>query len=170
MMKYKIIHAPISPSTPNHMILPVIVYQTEETDFESIFKENGWKSIWTNGVFDYHHFHPNQHEVLGVKQGDALLMIGGEHGQRIEVKRGDVLLLPAGYGHKRLEQSDDFKVVGAYPDDRNVDTLTAYEDINKMNSIINAVALPATDPVYGNTGPMFKEWHNIYRCSTVRGG
>ncbi|TDM43954.1 cupin [Macrococcoides canis] len=169
-MKYKILHTPTSPSTPNHMILPVIIYNTEESDFETHFENNGWHNIWTNGVFDYHHFHPNQHEVLGIKSGSAKLLIGGENGQKVEVTQGDVLLLPAGYGHKKLEQSEDFKVVGAYPETTTVETSTTYEDINEVNKIINTVPLPDTDPVSGSTGPMFKEWHNIYQCSTVRGG
>ncbi|PKE48117.1 hypothetical protein CW677_04815 [Macrococcoides caseolyticum] len=169
-MKYKIVHTPISPSIPNHMILPVIIYNTEEHHFETLFENNAWHNIWTNSVYDYHHFHPNQHEVLGVKSGRATLLIGGENGQNITVTQGDVLLLPAGYGHKKLDQSDDFTIVGAYPDTTAAQILTSYEDINEVNKMINTVPLPDTDPVGGNTGPMFKEWHNIYQCSTVRGG
>lgn len=60
--------------------------------------------------------------------------------------------------------------MGAYPDTTAAQTLTSYEDINEVNKMINTVPLPDTDPVGGNTGPMFKEWHNIYQCSTVRGG
>ncbi|ATD31024.1 cupin domain-containing protein [Macrococcoides bohemicum] len=165
-MKYKIIHSPVSKSTPNHMILPVIVYQEVEGDFTEIFKHNQWTGIWTNGVFDYHHFHPNTHEVLGIASGEATLMIGGESGSQLKVKQGDALLLPAGYGHKSLEASKDFKVVGAYPTDIDVETLTSYEEIQTINSTINSVKLPEHDPIEGDKGVMFKEWHNIYYCST----
>lgn len=165
-MKYNIIHSPASESTPNHMILPVIVYQEVEGDFAQIFEKNHWKGIWTNGVFDYHHYHPDTHEVLGVVSGEAKLMIGGEKGSELKVKAGDALLLPAGYGHKCLEASDDFKVVGAYPTEATFETATSYEDINAINMKVNNVKLPEYDPVEGNTGPMFKEWHNIYQCNT----
>ncbi|WP_414049342.1 cupin domain-containing protein [Macrococcus animalis] len=165
-MKYKIIHSSTSESTPNHMILPVIVYQDVKGDFAQIFKQNQWTGIWTDGVFDYHHYHPDTHEVLGVASGEATLMIGGESGSKITVKVGDALLLPAGYGHKRLEASHDFKVVGAYPTDNEVETLTSYDDINAINMRVNNVTLPEQDPIEGSTGPMFKEWHNIYHCNT----
>ncbi|TDM12233.1 cupin domain-containing protein [Macrococcus lamae] len=166
-MSYKIIHAPVSPSTPNHIIYPVIVYPQSVTDPAETFKKNGWHGIWENGVYDYHHFHPNAHEVLGIKSGDAELMIGGENGQTLKVKAGDVLLLPAGYGHKLLSQSDDFKIVGAYPNEQEVETLKSYEDLTKIQSQISSVMIPETDPVEGDSGPMFKEWEGLYHCSTV---
>ncbi|TDM03612.1 cupin domain-containing protein [Macrococcus carouselicus] len=166
-MRYSLIHAPASPSAPNHMILPVIVYSDVTENPADLFKRNNWHQVWENGVFDYHHFHPNAHEVLGVKSGEAELLIGGENGQTLTVSKGNVLLLPAGYGHKRLSQSADFKIVGAYPAEDKVDTETGYADIKEVNSAINHVALPETDPVEGATGPVFKEWHNIYHCNTA---
>ncbi|GGB00878.1 cupin domain-containing protein [Macrococcus hajekii] len=166
-MKHTILHRPTSPSAPNHIILPVILYHDVEGSPAELFKQNGWHHIWENGVFDYHHFHPNTHEVLGVKSGEAELQIGGENGQIVTVKMGDVLLLPAGYGHKRCSQSADFKIVGAYPTEQAVDTETSYNDLNDVNKIINRVALPETDPVQGTTGPVFREWHNIYHCNTA---
>lgn len=168
-MSYKVIHAPVSPSAPNHIILPVIIYQEQVEDASELFKVNGWHGLWENGVYDYHHFHPNAHEVLAVKSGEAELMIGGENGSTVKVKAGDVLLLPAGYGHKRLSSSRDFKVIGAYPEKIDVKTAAAYTDLAAVNSEINSVKLPVTDPVFGNKGPMFKEWHNLYHCSTVNG-
>ncbi|UTH14273.1 cupin domain-containing protein [Macrococcus equipercicus] len=166
-MSYKIIHAPVSPSAPNHIIYPAIVYSQAVTDPAETFKNNGWQRIWENGVFDYHHFHPNAHEVLGVKSGDAELMIGGENGQKLKVQTGDVILLPAGYGHKLLSRSDDFKVVGAYPEDKKIELLTSYDNLTAIQSRINQVMIPPTDPVEGKSGPMFKEWAGIYHCSTV---
>lgn len=168
-MRHRIFHAPVSPSTPNHMILPVIIYQQTDVDFEQTFSNNQWKNIWVNGVFDYHHFHPNIHEVLGVKSGQAEIMLGGENGQSFTVSKGDALLLPAGYGHRLISKSDDFTIVGAYPTDDKVETLTQYDDLKSVNSAINSVHLPDTDPICGNRGPMFEEWHNLYSCSTVPG-
>ena len=33
--------------------------------FESLFKTNGWTGAWRNGIYDFIHFHPRTHEVLG---------------------------------------------------------------------------------------------------------
>lgn len=168
-MKHRIFHAPTSPSTPNHMILPVIIYQQTGVDFEQTFSNNQWKNVWVDGVFDYHHFHPNTHEVLGVKSGQAEMMVGGENGQTFNLSTGDALLLPAGYGHRLISKSDDFQIVGAYPTENKVETLKQYDDLKAVNSMINSVPLPDSDPIFGSKGPMFEEWHNLYSCSTVKG-
>ncbi|MGV2875723.1 cupin domain-containing protein [Macrococcus capreoli] len=165
-MRYQILHSPVSPSTPNHMILPVIIYKTVEEDFKSLFQHNHWHGLWTGSVFNEHHFHPDTHEVLGVVSGQATLMIGGENGSTIEVVAGDALLLPAGYGHKCITASKDFTVVGAYPTDQPFETCTQYDQLQSINQTINSVMLPEYDPIEGNSGPMFKEWHNIYHCGT----
>jgi uncharacterized protein YjlB len=71
-------------SIPNNK-LPVIIYKgifsargNEGAKWlEDKFAENHWKNSWRNGVFDYHHYHSNTHEVLGVYSGEALLQLGG---------------------------------------------------------------------------------------------
>lgn len=65
---------------PNNK-LPLLIYRKviDETGdsaakfFEERFAENNWKNSWRNGVYDYHHYHSNTHEVLGVYKGKALL-------------------------------------------------------------------------------------------------
>ncbi len=108
---------------PNNPELPVIVYegifQENPEEIESTFSCHQWTNSWVNGVFDYHHYHTNTHEVLGVKTGQATVLIGGEKGERLELQAGDVIVLPAGTGHKRLESSLDFSVVGTYPDGKS---------------------------------------------------
>jgi uncharacterized protein YjlB len=150
---------------PNNSHLPVLFYPgalAENPEMaESTFNENNWRNSWIDGVFDFHHYHSNAHEVLGVIQGTATLQLGGEKGKSIEIKAGDVLILPAGTGHKRLQSSDDFKIAGAYPDgiafnlktETEEDRLFAQEDISK-------VPLPATDPILGVDGPLHTQWKN----------
>lgn len=51
---------------PNNVQLPVILYsgalRGKEHQAESIFNQNIWLNSWTNGVFDFHHYHSNAHE------------------------------------------------------------------------------------------------------------
>lgn len=152
-----------SGAIPNNPDLPVLFYRgvlkENPEKAESIFNENNWRNSWEGGVFDYHHFHSNTHEVLGVVNGTATLIIGGESGQKAEVEPGDVLILPAGTGHKRLSSSEDFKVAGAYPNgmDHNLKT----DENNQRTQLlieIKEVTLPSLDPVYGESGPLLSLW------------
>ncbi|RYG27401.1 MAG: cupin, partial [Chitinophagaceae bacterium] len=150
---------------PNNS-LPLLIYKgiflEEKADADAIiahFKDNGWKNAWKNGVYDYHHYHSITHEVLGIYQGSASLLFGGDHGQEISVSEGDVVIIPAGVGHKRISQSHDFAVVGAYPNGCNYDIMrgdagerpTADENISK-------VGLPEKDPVFGKNVGLVTVW------------
>lgn len=148
---------------PNNPSLSVILYKgvfknTPER-IEKTFNNNGWTNSWTGGVFDYHHYHSNTHEVLGVRSGSATLQLGGEQGQAVEVSAGDVALLPAGTGHKKLESSRDFRIVGAYPGgiQQNLKTGKPGERPYVLEDIQNA-PLPKTDPVFGDKGPAIEKW------------
>lgn len=148
---------------PNHPTLPVIVYhgafKENPGDTEFHFNQNGWLGSWTNGVFSYHHYHSNAHEVLGVIQGSVYLQLGGEHGQQVHLAAGDVALLPAGTGHKKLSSSPDFKIVGAYPEGMDYNTRKGtLEEYKTSVAEIPNVPLPATDPVYGKEGPVHERW------------
>lgn len=149
---------------PNHPTLPVLIvqgaFQGRTKEIEETFNKHNWKNSWVNGVFSYHHYHSNAHEVLGVKAGTARLMIGGENGEELTVQTGDVLLLPAGTGHKKLECSNDFKIVGAYPEGMSYNVKTGEEgDRPEVLRDIEQVPLPMTDPIFGNKGPIFDYWH-----------
>jgi uncharacterized protein YjlB len=56
---------------PNNPTLPLLVYSqalaTSDLDpsrCKELFAENGWGGAWVDGVFSYHHYHSNAHEVL----------------------------------------------------------------------------------------------------------
>ncbi|SEG65282.1 cupin domain-containing protein [Paenibacillus sp. UNC499MF] len=148
---------------PNHPRLPVLLYRgafsenTEQT--EKLFNRHNWLNSWTNGVFDYHHYHSNAHEVLGVISGSAVVRLGGEHGEEIELKTGDVVVLPAGTGHKKLSGSSDFKIVGAYPGGMEPDLHKESESVTPAIRVkIGGVPVPDTDPVFGEDGPLLRLW------------
>ena len=148
---------------PNNPSLEVIVYPAafkENTqEIEEVFNRHDWTNSWTGGVFEYHHYHSNTHEVLGVLSGTATLQIGGEQGETLDVAAGDVLLLPAGTGHKKLDASSDFEIVGAYPGgvSYNLKTGEPGERPYVLEDIQNT-PLPKMDPVFGDSGPVIENW------------
>lgn len=150
-------------SIPNNPRLPVIVYpkafESNPEEIETVFNRNDWTNSWTGGVFDYHHYHSNIHEALGVRSGSALIQIGGENGQALKVTVGDVAVLPAGTGHKLLESTDDFQVVGAYPGGVQPNKKLGKPDErpNVLEEILDT-PLPQKDPVYGDDGPVIHNW------------
>ncbi|MHC8522868.1 hypothetical protein ACPJHQ_18890 [Rossellomorea sp. H39__3] len=76
---------------PNNPNLPVLLYRdalSGETDSpEMVFERNGWFNSWRNGIFDYHHFHSNTHEVLGVIDGEAEVLVGASSGKQSDSER-----------------------------------------------------------------------------------
>lgn len=160
---YKLFRFEDDGTIPNNPSLPVIFYpgafKTHPQEIESTFNLNNWRNSWVNGVFDYHHYHSNTHEVLGVRAGSARLLLGGQKGEAIKVNTGDVLVLPAGTGHKKLTSSSDFEIVGAYPDgkDYNIQTGSPGERPQVLEEI-KQVEVPSTDPVYGNRGQVVDRW------------
>lgn len=151
---------------PNNS-LPLLVYHDVFDDrgndgarwLENQFKQNNWYNSWRNGVFSYHHYHSNTHEVLGVYSGSARLHMGGESGIKMEVSAGDVIIIPAGVGHKNLGFSSDFGVVGAYPNGSNYDLKTGKEgERPEADSNIKKVPKPSNDPVTGSRGGLTEIW------------
>lgn len=153
--------------TPNNPTLPVVLLRGTPAStapdpaswFETTFARNGWGGSWRWGVYPFHHYHTNNHEVLGVARGSARLLLGGVSGECFEVEVGDVIAIPAGVGHKCEESSSDFLVVGAYPDSRGPDLVRSGEGVpDDQRAMIRQVPLPATDPVFGPDGPVCKVW------------
>lgn len=154
--------------TPNNPSLPFVHYRTPvvldpafdpAAIFESLFAAHHWTGSWRDGVYDFLHFHTHAHEVLGIARGHVRVRFGGKAGRIIALKAGDVAILPAGTGHKRVSQSKDLLVVGAYPTGSlydqprpaDIDHATAVRDITR-------VKLPKSDPVYGPDGPLMTLW------------
>ena len=147
--------------------MPFLVYKAavevgrghpEET-IEKLFGTNGWGDMWRNGVYDYLHYHSTVHEALGVARGHARVRFGGDAGQELEIRAGDVAILPAGTGHQCLSASSDFSVVGAYPPGAKMQiTRPTPENHAKALKTIPRVALPPTDPVMGEDGPLVRLW------------
>jgi uncharacterized protein YjlB len=152
-------------SIPNNT-LPLLVYKFAFPVGESLaevmeetFASHNWTNSWRNGVFPYHHYHSITHEVLGVYAGSATLYLGGEHGEKLEVEAGDVLVIPAGDGHKKISASEDFAVIGAYPDGKDYDLMTGKDgERPTADERIVAVPLPETDPVLGKEGGIAEYW------------
>ena len=147
--------------------LPLLLYKnvlsetgnTGATWLENRFAKNNWTNSWRNGIFSYHHYHSITHEVLGVYEGNAFVHFGGEKGSKIRVESGDVIVIPAGVGHKKLESSADFAVVGAYPNGSDYDILTGKpEERKKTQGNISKIPVPESDPIFGRNDGLLKLW------------
>jgi uncharacterized protein YjlB len=151
---------------PNNPDLPLVIYQAAfvpdrctPATVEAVFRQNRWGGTWRNGIYAYHHYHSTAHEVLGVTRGSARVRLGGPEGETFEVEAGDVLILPAGVAHKNVGASDDFLVVGAYPEGQDWDMNTGRSgERPQADQNIKQVPLPAMDPVYGANGPLCTHW------------
>lgn len=92
-------------------------------------------------------------------RGRARVRFGGDRGRELEISRGDAVILPAGTGHQCLWASDDFVVVGAYPPGCKMEiTLPTARNHSHALKTVPKVALPATDPLHGEHGPLIGLW------------
>lgn len=145
--------------------LPVLLYQkafqkNDSVDsIELVLKKNKWKNLWRNGIFPFHHYHSNTHEVLICYEGWCDVQLGGDNGIEWPFEKGDALIIPAGVAHKNIKSSAAFKCIGAYP--INIEYDMNYgkpEELSKAKKNIEKLALPSTDPVFGKNGPLFNYW------------
>ncbi len=149
---------------PNNKNLPVLYYSSVIAAdgnladlFEQRFLANGWQGCWRNGIFSYQHYHTQAHEVLGIAQGTGRVLLGGPDGRAFDVSAGDCVVLPAGTGHRKIDSSADFLVVGGYPPHQYADICTTRADAHDLGTI-ESLALPASDPVIGLGGPLIDLW------------
>jgi len=156
---------------PNNPALPVLIYKriahqakatgAEEVAawFEHIWPKHGWRAAWRYGVYDFPHYHSTAHEVLGVYRGHASLRLGGSVGATLIVEAGDMIVLPAGTAHQNLGASEDFHVVGGYPDGQSADLLRGNEgERPAADERIARVPRPKGDPIEGARGALMREW------------
>ena len=154
-------------SIPNNPTLPLLIYpgvldlsgsDPAGTCIEQ-FAAHGWRGAWRNGIYPFPHYHSTAHEALGICCGKATVRLGGENGLTFEVKAGDALVLPAGTGHQNLGSGPDLLVVGAYPSGMDWD-LCRGEPGERPEVLDNLrrVPLPASDPIYGEGGPLLRFW------------
>jgi uncharacterized protein YjlB len=152
---------------PNNDGLELIVYNqpfrtssaVDPLTIEETFAMNGWGRSWRNGLYDVHHYHSSAHEVLGLYSGWVEAQLGGPGGKIVTVHAGDVIIIPAGVSHKNIEQSHDFRVVGAYPAGQIPDMKFGKEGERPgADELIRKVPLPHSDPVFGKTGPLMELW------------
>ena len=127
---------------------------------EELFARNGWVGTWRNGIFAFHHFHSNAHEVLGIVSGSARVLLGGPGGTEVTLAAGDVVVLPAGTGHKRESGAADLLVIGGYPPGQEGYDLRRGDpaELDEVTRNVAAVPLPATDPVAGPDGALIEAW------------
>ncbi len=153
---------------PNNKSLPLLIYRKvirfeggdPGSEVEDLFLRNNWSNSWHNGIFRFHHYHSNTHEVLGIYKGIVKVQLGGDGALTTELGVGDVVVIPAGVSHKNLGSSADFACVGAYPGGMSY-------DMNYGNSgerpgtdhVIEKVSIPDKDPVYGENGPLSGHWN-----------
>ncbi|WP_026362772.1 cupin domain-containing protein [Methylopila sp. M107] len=156
--------------TPNYPTFPLLLHRgaLDVSDgagaplVEALFGANGWGGMWRNGVYPYHHFHSSCHEALGVAAGWAEVQFGGEQGATVRLEAGDVAVLPAGTGHRLVDASSEFLIVGAYPPDQPYDLIRSGEASTRQLAAarerIAATPVPANDPVFGSEGGLRVLW------------
>lgn len=152
---------------PNNVKCPLLIYsgalalpkKNPAKAIEQLLKANHWGGTWRNGIYTYHHYHSTAHEVLICYAGSARVQLGGEPGVVHTINIGDVILIPAGTGHKNLGASDDFAIVGGYPQGQTWDMCYGKSDERpQADKNIARVPLPQSDPIYGADGPVMDYW------------
>ena len=156
---------------PNNPNFPALFYRgavqlkgrrfPPEIIIDTLFDTNGWGRSWRDTVYDFVHYHSQIHEVMGVARGTARIECGGIKGRILHVKAGDVLVLPAGTGHRLIESSRDFLVVGAYPQNGTYDECTDTRERPDAIKRIAKVRKPKTDPVLGADGALLDVWRRV---------
>lgn len=157
-------HVFVDDGTMPNSRLPLLIYRAalpaDAAAIERVFSEHDWPPAWRDGVFPWHHFHPETHEALGVAAGQAKVLFGGPGGREIELAAGDVAVVPAGVGHCGVSASDDLVIVGAYPAGATRRAASRGDPARHcaLRAAVAAVAIPIADPVQGAAGALCDIW------------
>jgi len=154
---------------PNNPELPLILYRRVLPSGEdgsvpteciySMIEDHGWGHSWSNGIFNYHHYHSTAHEVLFIQRGNVTIQFGGPQGEHYTVHAGDVVVIPVGVSHKNVQADTELNVIGAYPPGQRYDMCYGKTgERPQADRNIKSVALPLEDPVYGEGGPLQRYW------------
>jgi uncharacterized protein YjlB len=153
---------------PNHPRWPLLIYRGAVTTggrafdsgtiIDALFARNGWGRSWRDTIYDFVHYHSQVHEVLGVARGSAKVEFGGVKGRLLTLRSGDIAILPAGTGHRLLDASRNFLVVGAYPPEGKYDECTDTRECRKNAAAVGRVKKPKSDPLYGQKFGLTKLW------------
>jgi uncharacterized protein YjlB len=124
-----------------------------------LFERHNWSNSWDAGIFDYHHYHSNVHEALGVYAGSTTVILGGEGGVEVKLEKGDVLIIPAGVAHKNMGDENAISCVGAYPYGQDYDmNYGKPEERERAAEKLIKTPIPDTDPVRGTDGGVPDIW------------
>lgn len=152
---------------PNNERLPVLIYRKalhvsnlfDTVKLRLLLNKHGWSNAWKAGIFSYHHYHSNTHELLACYNGKATLLLGGDDGLTIEFKKGDVIVIPAGVAHKNLNDENDVVCIGAYPGGKAYDmNFDRPGERPKADKKVKKVGVPPKDPLTGANGKMQEIW------------
>jgi uncharacterized protein YjlB len=135
---------------------------TDVKSITNLFKEHNWTNNWEAGIFEYHHYHSNTHEVMAVADGSTELQLGGDDGKILFIEKGDVVVIPAGVAHKNLGEENQVVCVGGYPDGKDYDMNYGKPgERPKTDQNIARVPIPLTDPVYGKAKGLVQIWTDL---------
>lgn len=142
----------------NALKLPRRKFQAAEI-IQQILAKHGWTNAWSNGIYDFHHYHSTTHECMGTSMGSAVLILGGPGGKKIKLEQVNVIILPAGVGHACFKADKNFFCVGAYPQGKDYDMNTGLaSEYKKAIRHIRKLSIPLQDPVLGKHGFLKVHW------------
>ena len=94
--------------------------------------------------------------MLVIIQGSSRVEFGGPYGIIMTIEKSDVVIIPVGVAHKKIDDTDGFICMGAYPEGRYDMHYGKDGERPGTDENIKKVPLPDNDPLYGNDGPLVK--------------